>query len=724
MSNGGYNPTEGYDPELSELDKRGLEALVELIPPGLVSLVGGYVDYAKEVILERALPGIDGFKPSQRRILYTAKEIEKIKDLTKCANLVGATMKLHPHGDGPIYATLVRMTHSTGYQNVPFVLGKGTFGRVFSTDPPAASRYTECRFTDIAQELFDGMEGTTMVPSYDGKLNEPVLLPVSFPSILCNPTQGIAIGIAANIPGFNYHEVINATIELIETGDIKHALAPDYFSAGEYVVNPTELYKLMHTGKAKIKLRGKWHVDGKCIVITELPYYTTVTDIRKAMEEIGGWSEVRDESDFNGLRLVVECTSKRNVDPVLTEMLRVTNLQMTITSNIAVIVDNRPKVIGVIDVLRNWVEFRSGVVEKRLKLRLESLEYDIERYTTLVALLNNEENRSKFISLLANNETDVPAHDYLRSLFPESPESTIEWILDMKIRTLSGVGRRQARLDNLISDRAATIADLGNINGVIVRELRDLNTRYKFPRKTVCTNEDYVFENDDKPVVRAQPVASAVIIRDNFLKKLHMNMMTKDLPGVIPCMSTDVISFIDNKGRLLRVNLDNVEFVSEMDRGIYLPTYFGLDGEGFGIKCYEVVGRKVKGYVYADGFASVVDYSEWCDAQRNTRITANGVSDKAELICGELSFDKEYALLMTAEGRFGFVPLDFKRKHRTARTRVVNVKPGDSIAFVMELNMSDMIQLVSAPLRYVNKLSFLAKGDTFDSEYFEKLKTK
>ena len=182
------------------------------IPNSLVNLVEGYLDYAKEVILERAIPGIDGFKPSQRRIMYAMRYLERdndlTKDLTKCGGIAGMTMKIHPHGDASIYDTMVRMTDCAMYLNTPFIKGKGSFGHVFSTDEkPAASRYTECMFTKIADECFKGMDGIEMIPSYDNKLKEPLLLPISYPSILCNTSQGIAVGVASNIPSFNFHEV-------------------------------------------------------------------------------------------------------------------------------------------------------------------------------------------------------------------------------------------------------------------------------------------------------------------------------------------------------------------------------------------------------------------------------------------------------------------------------------------------------------------------------------
>ena len=241
--------------EIEEIDKLNeIIMLEDKLPRGLNHLINGYVDYAKEVVVDRAIPGIDGFKPSQRRILYTMKFIEKVNDLSKSANIAGATMKIHPHGDSSIYETMVRMVGSSLVMNIPYLEGKGSFGKVFSANArAAASRYTEVKLEKIAEELFRGMNGIDMIPSYNNALEEPLLLPVSFPSILCNPAQGIAVGLAANIPAFNYHEVLKATIELIEKGEIKTLLAPDFSTGGCYVKNEKELQKLMKTGNARLK---------------------------------------------------------------------------------------------------------------------------------------------------------------------------------------------------------------------------------------------------------------------------------------------------------------------------------------------------------------------------------------------------------------------------------------------------------------------------------------
>lgn len=704
---------------MSKLDAEMFQTDNEVIanvPDGLLHLTKGYLDYAKEVVIDRALPGIDGFKPSQRRILYTMKYIEKIKDNTKCANVAGAVMKLHAHGDASIYSTMTRMVSSAEVMPVAFIDGKGTFGKVYNNDVPAASRYTECRLAPISDELFKEMDGVQFVPSYDGKLNEPVLLPVSFPNVLINPTQGIAIGIASNIPSFNFNEVNDATIELIETGDISKPLVPDFTTKGYYVENEAELNKLMRTGKARFKLRGKWHMEGKTIVIDEIPYYTTVNDIMSDIKDIQGISDIRDESDRNGLRLAIDCSNKKIVDTVLTEVLKNSKLQMSFTSNIVVIIDNKPCIVGITDLLRKWVDFRKAVIDKKLKVDLDKVEYSIMSYEVLVELLSDVALRKQFVDTLMLSEGQARA---LLSERFKGKEACFDWILGLSLKTISNVDAKVRHLEGLRNTKADIESDLANIDGVIVRELKALNAKYKYPRKTVITDEDYVFEKEDT-VVKAVAGPVIVVINDKFIKKLRYNVMTERVDGAIKCMSDDVISFIDNKGRLIRVKLDNIEFMNEYDRGIYLPSYLGTEDD-FEVVGYEIISDKEVAYLYNDGFASVIDYSEWCDNQRCTKLTINGISDKANLIIDEIDLTKPYVMLITEQGRMGFVKTDFKHKSRTARTKLVNVKDGDRIVKSKGITYPEMMELVSAPERYVDKLINLSKEDTFNSDYYEEL---
>ena len=713
---------------IEPIDKTKIYAR-ENLPHSLNHLVDGYLDYSKEVILERALPNIDGFKPSQRRILYSMKYLERdndlTKDLTKSAGIVGTTMKIHPHGDSSIYDTMVRMTDCAMYLNTPFVKGKGSFGHVFSTDEKAAaSRYTECMFTDIAKECFRGMNGIEMIPSYDNKLKEPLLLPISYPSILCNTSQGIAVGISTNIPSFNFHEVNKATIEYIKTGEIKKALAPDFTTGGSYILNEHELKKLMTTGNAKIKLRGKWHIEGKIIVIDEIPYYTTVEEIKNAVKDLPGVNDVKDECDRNGLRVTIECASKKLVDSVVNEVLRVSNLQMQITSNIVVIIDNKPQVLGVIDIIKEWVKFRESVLTVEIQKELDRLSALIERYDILVDLMTTDK-RDPFLNTLLKDETTdyAPTKELLRGYYPNVSEEIFDWILDRSLRSLKGVGNKQRNyLEELKAEKAAQEADFNNVRGRIVRELEELNKKYKFPRKTEITTEDITFETVKKR--KPEPVPVVVICNGMFIKKLKGVPSNAALEGAMKCMSDDSISYLDSTGRLLRVQLEDIDFNTASEKGTYLPRYFDIQDE-FKILDIEIVANKKMGYMYDDGYIAVIDYNEWYSAKRKLKITDGGLApDYINHLIGRVRLDRGYIILKTKKGKLAIMDSKFTHKRRTARTKLIRVGKDDIITEVTSMNEENLVELVAEPERFMGAFRVINKKDNFNKEFYDKIVVK
>lgn len=699
------------------------------IPDSLVNLVEGYLDYAKEVILERAIPGIDGFKPSQRRIMYAMRYLERdndlTKDLTKCGGIAGMTMKIHPHGDASIYDTMVRMTDCAMYLNTPFIKGKGSFGHVFSTDEkPAASRYTECMFTKIADECFKGMDGIEMIPSYDNKLKEPLLLPISYPSILCNTSQGIAVGVASNIPSFNFHEVNKATIEYLKTGEIKKALAPDFTTGGSYILNETELKKLMTTGNAKIKLRGKWHFEGKVIVIDEIPYYTTVEEIKNAVKDLVGVNDVKDECDRSGFRLTIECANKKLVDTVLKEVLRVSNLQMQITSNIVVIIDNKPQIIGVYDVIKEWVKFRESVLKTEIEKDISRLSALIERYDILVDLMTTDK-RDPFLNTLLKDETSnyESTKGLLRNYYPNVSEDIFDWILDRSLRSLKGVGNKQRNyLEELKGQKAAQEADLNNLKGRIIRELEELNKKYKFPRKTEITTEDYTFEDVKKR--KPEPIPVLVQCNGMFIKKLKNVPSNAALEGVFKCMSDDSVSYLDSTGRLLRVQLDLIDFNTANEKGTYLPRYFDLDNE-FKILDIAVVANKKMGYMYDDGYIAVIDYNEWYSAKRKLKITEDGLAPAyINQMIGRVRLDRGYIVLKTKKGKMAIMETNFAQKRRTARTKLIRVGKDDKIIEVTSMNEENLNELFADPERFKGAFRVVNKKDGFNKEFYDKIVVK
>lgn len=711
--------------DLDEIDQVNTMIMLEdKLPKGLNNLIDGYVDYAKEVVVDRAIPGIDGLKPSQRRILYTMKYIEKVNDLSKSANIAGATMKIHPHGDQSIYDTMVRMVSSSLIMNIPYLEGKGSFGKVYSSNSKAsAARYTQVMLNRIAEEMFKGMKGIEMIPSYNNEYEEPLLLPVSFPTILCNPAEGIAVGLAAKIPSFNYHEVLKATIEYITKGKISNPLCPDFTTGGYYVKNDKELQKLMKTGNARLKLRGKWRIEGKIIIIEEIPYITTVEKIMKSIKDIPNIVDTKDESDRHGLRLTVECSNKKVVDSVLKEILRVSSLQCVFHSNIVVIIDNQPEVIGLEEIIKRWVEFREVVVDKELRKELEDLTYLINQYDILVDLMTTEVKRENFMETLLK-ESRAEAKVLLREFYPDAEESIFDWILDKSIGSLSGIGNKQKNyLIELREKRAKVEEDLTNVRGVIVRELKELNKKYKFPRRTEITDTDYIFDNSVKKVKEdAYPVA--VIIDGMFIKKVKATPTNLKEEGAIKCMSDSIISLMDKEGNLMRVQVEQLDFSTAREKGMYIPNYIDVDFKQEIIDI-EVIKNKKKGFLFEDGYASVIDFNEWAKAKRVTKVTEKGVGTKhMDKLVGPFRMDRDYLIIRTEKDKLIIIKTDFIIKGRKARTKLVRVGKGDKIVDMCSAHEDEISKIVEDIERFATGFRVIRKEDNFSEADYERVKAK
>lgn len=702
-----------------------LSALVEsinngetTIEPSLGSLLKGYGSYATEVATERAIVSIDGFKPSQRRILYALCVMQKVRDLVKSTAAIGFVSPLHPHGDGAIYDTIVRMVNDTQYLNVPFLSYKGSFGHVNLDSKPSAARYTYVKPNDFAFSFVRDMSGVEMVLTEDGHYEEPKLLPSPVPNILYNPTSGIAVGVASDILPYNANELNEAVIELIQTGDISKPLVPDFGTKGFIVNDPKNFEKIMRTGKGQIKIRGNWVIDGRKIIINELPYYTKVETIIKEAEKIQGISKTENTSDKDGIQLEVTCSNKSVVNEVLTALLRDTSLQMKKGSNLVVILDDKPQQVGVVDLLRRWVEFRKGVIRKSLESDKEYYEREIPQYELIVALMKDIEKRNLFINKLTKENSSV-AKMYLMEAFPNYPKEAYEWVMNRSLKSLSGVASKESKLASLRASLADTMKNLERVEDIIISELKEYNAKNKHPRQCQITGDDYNFDNEEKVIVKAKPVECIFTIKDKFIKKVKTDVLSKDMNG-IRCMSDDVISIIDTKGRLLRVVLDNIEFSYKNDQGIYLPVYLDTEDD-FDVVAYDVIQDKETAFVYSDGFVSVLDYNEWVDATRITRMTPNGVSPLASLIVAEINPNHEYTMLLSRQGKIGFVSNNFKRKNRTARTKLITLKKDDEIIAAHTLSYMELLTLITSPTEYMDKLNFLNPEHNLNVELYNEI---
>ena len=499
-----------------------------------------YMPYAMSVIISRALPEIDGFKPSHRKLLYTMYKMNLIKaQKTKSANVVGQTMKLNPHGDGAIYETMVRLTRGNESLLHPFVDSKGNFAKHYSRDMAyAASRYTEVKLDEICSEIFKDIDKNTVdfIDNYDGTLKEPTLLPVTFPNILVNPNQGIAVGMANNICSFNLSEVCKTTIAYLKNPkcDIsKTLLAPDFSTGAQLIYDKEALDQIYQTGRGSVKLRSKYRHDKKnsVIEIYEIPYTTTaeaiidkIIDLIKTgkIKEI---TDLRDETDKNGLKITLDIKKSTDVPKLMSKLYKMTPLEDSFSCNFNILIGTSPKVMGIAEILANWTEFRVGCLKRKIK-------YDINKLTHRLHLLEGLKkillNIDKAIKIIRDTEKDDDVVPNLMKGF-DIDEIQADFIADIKLRNLNKehILKRLQDVDDLNDelDRLdAIVKDEGEIKKIIIDELKEISKKYGQERKTEIIYEDEAIEFDEADTIEDYNLR-VFLTSGNYLKKIsHVSL--------------------------------------------------------------------------------------------------------------------------------------------------------------------------------------------------------
>ena len=429
------------------------------------TLEKNYLPYAMSVIISRALPEIDGFKPSHRKLLYTMYKMGLLSGVrTKSANVVGQTMRLNPHGDQAIYETMVRLTRANECLLHPYVDSKGNFGKHYSRDMAfAASRYTEVKLAPICETLFSEIDKETVdfIPNYDNTMTEPALLPATFPSILVNANMGIAVSMASNICPFNLAELCETVIKLMENPehDILSTLkGPDFPSGGFLLWDEDELRKVYDTGRGSLRLRSKWNYDKSagCIEVTEIPYTTTLEQIKDKITELvkaGKLREisyVRDEIDVNGFRLAIDV--KRNTDPekLMQKLFRMTPLQDSFGCNFNILIGNMPKVMGIREILAEWLNFRETCVKRRVQFDLAKKKEKLHLLQGLKKILLDID---KAISII---RATLQESEVIRNLMEGFglDEIQAEYVAEIKLRHLNKeyILNKIADVDNLTAE--------------------------------------------------------------------------------------------------------------------------------------------------------------------------------------------------------------------------------------------------------------------------------
>lgn len=493
-----------------------------------------YMPYAMSVIVSRALPEIDGFKPSHRKLLYTMYKMGLLSGpRTKSANIVGQTMRLNPHGDMAIYETMVRLTRGNETLLHPYIDSKGNFGKAYSRDMSfAASRYTEAKLDKICSELFDDIDKDTVdfVPNYDNTMNEPSLLPAKFPSILVNNNIGIAVSMSSNICSFNLSEVCETAVSLIRDPDhdiISTLKAPDFPGGGFIIYDEDELKRIYETGRGSIKVRAKYNFDSDANVIevTEIPPTTTVEAIMDRIVELvkagklKEISDIRDETDLSGLKLAIDVKRRVNPDALMQKLFKMTPLQDSFACNFNILINGTPRVMGVREILNEWTEFRATCLRRRITFDLTKKKEKLHLLLGLQKILLDIDKAIKIIRQTVE-ETEVVPNLMIGFGIDEVQA---EYVAEIKLRHLNReyILKRLEEINDLkadISEMEDTLENPRKIKNIIISDLKDITAKYGQPRKTLLTYAS----DEPEEVEEEEPDYNVTIFvtKDGYFKKI------------------------------------------------------------------------------------------------------------------------------------------------------------------------------------------------------------
>ena len=509
------------------------------------TIVSNYMPYTMFVIISRAIPEIDGLKPSHRKLLYTMYKMGLLTgDFTKSANVVGTTMKLNPHGDAAIYDTMVRLTRDYEALLHPLVESKGSFGKHYSRDTAcAASRYTNVKLAPICAELFGGIDknAVDMIPNYDDTMMEPVLLPTAFPNILVSPNMGIAVGLSSQICSFNLAEICDGTTALLKNPNtttdrlLDIIKAPDFPSGGELIYDRSQMKQVYETGAGSFKVRSKYRYDKSegIIEVYEIPYSTCIELITKKITDSikeGKYKEitdVRDETDLSGFKLTIDVKRGTDVDALMAKLFRQTSLEDSFACNFTVLIDGTPRQLGVRDILIEWIRFRVGCVRRELTYELDKKKDKLHLLRGLGKILIDID---KAIRIVRETERESDVVPRLMEGF-SIDEIQAEFIAEIKLRHLNReyICERISEIEDLqreIAELEATIADDIKIKEIIAKQLAAIKKKYGQPRKTDIITADLIVEEPVVEEVENYPIF-VVLTKEGYFKKITLQSLMR-----------------------------------------------------------------------------------------------------------------------------------------------------------------------------------------------------
>lgn len=621
------------------------------------TLKSNYMPYAMSVILSRAIPEIDGLKPSHRKLLYTMYTMGLLQGGTiKSANIVGRTMQLNPHGDAAIYDTMVRLSRGNEALLYPFVESKGNFGKAYSKNMMyAASRYTEAKLAPICHELFDDIKSDTVdfVDNYDNTMKEPTLLPVTFPSILCNVTTGIAVGMASSIASFNLKEICDTTTALMKNPDhivSDTLIAPDFVGGGYVIYDKDELDKIYNTGRGSVKVRAKYTYDKKynCIDITQIPPTTTseavidkVIELVKA-NKIKEISDIRDETDLSGLKITIDLKRGINPDTFMAKLYKMTPLQDSFSCNFNVLIKGRPMVLGVKSILLEWIDFRLECIRRRINFNLDKKRKQLHLLKGLSKILLDID---KAIKIVRETESEAEVVPNLMIGFGID-ETQAEYVAEIKLRHLNReyILKRIKDIEQLECDIAELediLSSKNKMKKIIIKELDDVAKKYDTGRKSEVLYD--VQEEDVSETVEISDYPVTLFLSEQgYLKKIKTANLRmsgeqklkegdKMLPE-IECSNKNELLFFTNKRQVYKSKADDFSDTKASVLGDYVPSKLEM-GEDEQV-VYMAVLSEYSGYMiflFENGKLAKVDISAYA-TKTNRKKLINAYSEKSPLV--------------------------------------------------------------------------------------------
>ena len=637
------------------------------------TLETNYMPYAMSVIVSRAIPEIDGFKPSHRKLLYTMYKMGLLTGArTKSANIVGQTMRLNPHGDAAIYDTMVRLSKGYGALLHPFVDSKGNFGKVYSRDMAwAASRYTEAKLAPICAELFRDIDSDTVdfVDNYDNSMKEPALLPTTFPNILVSANQGIAVGMASQLCGFNLGEVCDTTIAFLKNPEVRISetlLAPDFPTGGEVLYDPRAIEDIYNTGRGGVKVRARWRYDKKenLIEIYEIPYTTTTEAIMDKVAElikagkVKEISDMRDETDLSGLKLTIDLKRGADPDKLMQKLFKATTLQDTASCNFNVLIGGMPRVMGVRELLDEWCAWRTESVKRRVYFVLKKRQDKLHLLKGLKKILLDID---KAIKIIRETEKEADVVPNLMIGFGID-QIQAEYVAEIKLRNINReyILKRveeTASLEAEIEDLEDTLARPSRIRKIIVSELEDVRKKYAEPRRTGILYDYAEDAESEEDAIEDYPV-TLFLSQHGYFKKitpqsLRMSGEQKFKEDDALSMSVESsnaaeLMFFTDKAQVYKTRASDFADGKASQLGDYLPAKLGMD-EGESVMGMVLPGD-YSGYMiffFENGKAAKVELSAYKTTSNRRRLTG-AYSDKSPLkALLHLKEDREIAVYST-----------------------------------------------------------------------------